>query len=376
MSAVVLTILSVAFALFGGPHAVAAEDLIRVIQATGRAAIVAGEDVQTAKGRALEDALYQAALTGGAKINGFSAVQADTRLDDHFVVRPSNEIVDYAIIDELYDDLHYEVQIQAAVGKVEQNGCFSRTHGHIVMFAPRLTVSQDAPAWLVNLPHNMTRRLIDSLSSNKLLSLEKQLSTVLKPKELTQDQRFRYAALTQPMPTVRPGDFAVETQIVLQPRAKRDIWSRENFIEVVVQSKIYTGEKYDYLTTVSNQTTIALGRDTMVRVWDVLSKPRRSRIVEELMALVPIHAADLSDRILCTPLHAVMQQKDNRLHVRLGTRHGVAINRLGVVSGDNAAWSVVRVVKADSDGAELVPLNKQRQMAELDGKAVTFLEMN
>jgi hypothetical protein len=36
----------------------------------------------------------------------------------------------------------------------------------------------------------------------------------------------------------------------------------------------------------------------------------------------------------------------------------------------------MRVVKADSDGAELVPLNKQRQMAELDGKAVTFLEMN
>ena len=36
----------------------------------------------------------------------------------------------------------------------------------------------------------------------------------------------------------------------------------------------------------------------------------------------------------------------------------------------------MRVVKADTDRAELVPLNKQRQMAELDGKAVTFLEMN
>ena len=138
MSIVALIILSLASALFGGQHAMAAEDQIRVIQATGRAAIVAGEDVQIAKSRALEDALYQAALTGGAKINGFSAVQADTRLDDYFVVRPSNEIVDYAIIDELYDDLHYEVQIQAAVGKVEQTGCFSRTQGHIVMFAPIL----------------------------------------------------------------------------------------------------------------------------------------------------------------------------------------------------------------------------------------------
>ena len=354
----------------------AAEDPLKVIQATGRAAIVAGEDVQIAKSRALEDALYQAALTGGAQINGFSAVQADTRLDDHFVVRPSNDIVDYAIINELYDDLHYEVQIQAAVGKVEHAGCSSRTQGHIVMFAPRFTISQDVPAWLVNLPYNMIGRLIDSLSGNKLLFVDKQLTTVLKPKELTRDQRFSYAALTQPIPTVRPGEFAVETQIVLQPRTKKDIWSQENFVQAVIQSKIYTGEKYDYLTALLNQKTIALGRETAVRVLGVLSKPRRSSIVDELMALVQIHASDVSNRILCTPLHAIMRQKDNRLHIRVGTRHGVAINHLGVVSGDNAAWSVMRVVKADSDGAELVPLNKQRRMAELDGKSVTFLEMN
>ena len=44
MSVVALTILSLAFALFGGQNAVAAEDQIRVIQATGRAAIVANED--------------------------------------------------------------------------------------------------------------------------------------------------------------------------------------------------------------------------------------------------------------------------------------------------------------------------------------------
>ena len=222
----------------------------------------------------------------------------------------------------------------------------------------------------------MTGRLIDSLSGNQLLSLDKKLSTVLKPKELTRDQRFRYAALTQPIPTVRPGEFAVETQIVLQPQEKKDTWSRESFIQAIIQSKIYTGEKYDYLTTVSNQKTIALGRETMMRVWDILSKPRRSSILDELMALVSIHSSDVSDRILCTPLQAVMHQKDDRLQIRLGTRHGLAINRLGVVSGDNAAWSVMRVVKADSDGAELVPLNKQRQIAELDGKAVTFLEMN
>ena len=100
----------------------AAEDQLRMITATGRAVISHGDALNEAKNSALEDALYWAALSGGAKIDGFSSVQADTALDDHFVVRPSSKIVDYNIIDEMHDDQHYQVTVQAAVGSVEREG--------------------------------------------------------------------------------------------------------------------------------------------------------------------------------------------------------------------------------------------------------------
>jgi hypothetical protein len=93
----------------------------------------------------LEDALYLAALSGGAKINGFSSVQADTSLDDHFIVRPSSNILDYNIIDEAHDDLHYQVTVQAAIGTVERNRCQNRTVGHVSMFAPEFRVGRRVP---------------------------------------------------------------------------------------------------------------------------------------------------------------------------------------------------------------------------------------
>ena len=98
----------------------AADDQLRMITATGRAVIAHSDALNEAKNSALEDALYLAALSGGAKINGFSSVQSDTSLDDHFVVRPSSNILDYNIIDEAHDDLHYQVTVQAAIGTVER----------------------------------------------------------------------------------------------------------------------------------------------------------------------------------------------------------------------------------------------------------------
>ena len=56
----------------------AAEDRLRMITATGRAVIPHSDALNEAKNAALEDALYWAALSGGARIDGFSSVQANT----------------------------------------------------------------------------------------------------------------------------------------------------------------------------------------------------------------------------------------------------------------------------------------------------------
>ena len=52
----------------------AADEQLQIITATGRAVISHSDALNEAKNSALEDALYLAALSGGAKIDGFSSV--------------------------------------------------------------------------------------------------------------------------------------------------------------------------------------------------------------------------------------------------------------------------------------------------------------
>ena len=54
------------------------EQSFKFTTATGRAAITQNVTEEIARMRALEDALYLAALQGGADINGFTSVSTDT----------------------------------------------------------------------------------------------------------------------------------------------------------------------------------------------------------------------------------------------------------------------------------------------------------
>ena len=88
-----------------------AKDTLRFIETTGRAVIENNETIDTSRRRALEDALYLAALHGGAKINGFSTVNTDTSIQENLVVQPASQILDYTIISEKRTDTHFTIKI-------------------------------------------------------------------------------------------------------------------------------------------------------------------------------------------------------------------------------------------------------------------------
>ena len=64
-------------------------------------------DVETAKKRALDDALYMASLQAGAKVDGYSSVNTNTSLNENILIRPSSSIKDFVIIEEKEDSTHF-----------------------------------------------------------------------------------------------------------------------------------------------------------------------------------------------------------------------------------------------------------------------------
>ena len=354
----------------------AADDQLQMITATGRAVISHGGALNEAKNAALEDALYLAALSGGAKIDGFSSIQADTALDDYFVVRPSSEILDYNIIDETHDDQHYQVTVQAAIGTVEREGCQNRMVGHISMFAPSYSLTRHVPGWLSTTPQLMMRTLYDQMAEQPELTLTNNARTKLEVGALLKDASYDYQALTSSRPKMADGDFAFATDISFDSARVTKGLHQQHFLDVTITSHMYSGSRYQNIGDITHSSRIKSGGTSINNTISTLVSPSRSDIQNEMLQLVDMHAKALSEAMLCLPLSATMVQRDDGLHVSIGARQGLRPNHLAVVSGHMTSWTIMRVTKSDATGATLMPLNRQRNLAELNGLTVTFLEFN
>ena len=349
---------------------------LRMVTATGRAVINDQAAIHEAKNTALEDALYLAALRGGAKIDGFSSVQADTSLDDHFVVRPSSEILDYRIVNEVNDDLHYEVTVEAAVGKMATPACHDRKIGHLTMFAPTMSMTRSVPGWLSTMPSIMALDLYQALGSTANLTLYNAADTVLDPARLKRDARYDYDALVNGKPMIRDGDFAFASRIRFETYRTGSTIGYSDHLHAVITTSLYAGSDLMPIGEVRDEMKVKLGEVSPSLLLSKLGTTKRDVIKSVLLDGVKGHAAGIASATLCLPLKAVIELNGDKVQVGLGLRHGVKMNNLAMVSGAGAKWSVLRVVDAQDGYSILEPLSRKRKPADLNGKLVTFLEMN
>ena len=94
LKATIIFLLGVIAILFSSTILLAEENSLKLVNSTGRSVII-DNDEESAKKRALEDALYLASLQGGAKVDGFSSIDNKTNLSENLLVRPSSEIIDF-----------------------------------------------------------------------------------------------------------------------------------------------------------------------------------------------------------------------------------------------------------------------------------------
>jgi hypothetical protein len=370
----VLTCLS--FLVLCIPIADAGESGLKLVTATGRAAIISNEQIQETRTRALEDALYSAALLGGAEIDGFSSVQAGTQLDDHFVVRPSSKIIDYDVVSEQFDDLHYSVIIEAAVGELEKADCRNRLSNNVTMFAPVIVVDETIPAWLSHQPSSLVKSLYEELNQKPNIEMINRAASQLKPEELTRDHTYNYKALTAGTPKVFDGNFAFATKISIKRTVQKTAFQQNHFADVVVESSIFVDSDFKSIQKVMHQTRVPIRNILPTKFMSVLVSPNQTKIIGELLKLMSKHAAELTNAMLCTPLSATMVARDDGLHIQIGTRQGLENNRLAFVTDKSMPWTVLRVVELNMNSAVLKPLNRQRTTVQLNGKTVSFMEFN
>ena len=218
--------------------------------------------------------------------------------------------------------------------------------------------------------------LYRQLENTANLTLYNEAATVLDPVRIKRDARYDYNALTNGKATIRDGDFAFATDISLESFSTDFALGQSQHLRAIITTSLYAGSQLTPLGAVRDEINLKLGERSPSLLISKLSTTKRDKVKAALLTGLESHAKAIASATLCLPLKAVIKLEDNKLHVALGVRQGIQVNRLAMVSGVDSKWSVLRVIEAGDGHSILEPLSRQRKPADLNGKLATFLEMN
>ena len=367
-STIILTLLL--FAL----NPVFSKDSVRFIETTGRAVIEDATEVVTARRRSLEDALYLAALHGGAKIKGFSSVSTDTSIQENLVVQPDSYILDYNIISEDQTDTHFIIKIRAAVGNLKSDSCENQGLKSISVYKPIISIHPNVPYWVQPLSSELIKAFMSSLKAEMNINLTDFTDMSLNQSELKSiNDEFDYTSLTSGRSRTRSGDYAVVPSINIDKSTKLVGFTTFNSLEITFLTNIYEGASYS-LSSSKSKTVEALFKSSGPwRNINLLLKSSRENIVEPILLKASEHSLDVAKDLICKKIHSRVAINNGQIEVPLGKRHGITLSSLAVTKGDQTPFNIFRVEKVLENKSFLVPLNDSVEINKFSGKSIQFL---
>lgn len=354
------------------------KDTISFILSTGRASLNSPEDTDLARRRALEDALYLASIEGGAKINGYSAIDSGTKLTENFVVRPTTKILDYAITKEVIKETHYEVTIKAAIGSLDNKNCSNNNIFNLIAYKPIFNLSNESPAWLSPVLNELFVEIINDINNRQNIELSNSTDIELNSSLLKNiNDDYDYTSLTLGRTRTEVGSFAYVPTIKMYVDKKSSALNNETFLIMEITSNLYEGFTYKRSSSKSHKISLKLSNRSPWRTVNVLSKPSRKLIVEALKKSIKKHVDSLFSDLDCQPLTADLKFENQikKLKVNIGKKHGLSFNSIAFTRGTNTPWVIFKVDDLDNNNAILSPIDQRRDIKELDGKLVEFMEV-
>ncbi|MDC3017613.1 flagellar assembly protein T N-terminal domain-containing protein [Paracoccaceae bacterium] len=351
-----------------------AEDNVKFIETTGRAVIENDEMLDISRRRALEDALYLAALHGGAKINGYSAVSTDTSIQENLVIQPASKILDYTIISEEKTDIHFIIKIRSAVGQLRKKECDNKSLKSLSVYKPVINVDPSAPFWVSSLANELTNEIMSYIKSARDINLTDNSFVPLDRDELiAANDDYDYISLTSGREKTRYGDYAAVLSISVSEREKLVGFTTFNSLLITFDTNVYDGSTYTSSFSKSKSLEALFSSSGPWRTINLLLKTNRDNIIEPISIAAKEHAKEVIDNLTCKEMNSIITVNNGKIEVPLGKRHGIKISALAVTKGEQTPFNVLRVEQVSETKSVLVPLNTALELSKLNGKSIQFL---
>ena len=338
------------------------------VTVTGRAAI--GTDGETAARRdALEDALFLAAVAGGADVRGFEMAENSIMVGDTVLLRPSSRVLDFEILYSGRTGSFFEVQIAAHVGSVPETFCARPRTVHVYTQPVEIIVSPNAPAWLAALMPAVSQRFLDELAATPYLRIMRGASP---DASLRVSADFDYMSLVTGVmhePSSVP-DGAQLLQLSWYADAEHP---GANHINVELQATLGGGDRP--VTRMRFESQVRHRVETPARAITVLTGKSRDAVARLIGAEIrEKFRSALLDKT-CEPLIVRLDgpEQGGRFTVPVGRQDGLTAQSVGFAEGDDTPWTVFRVLELGEGKSIIAPINSQKLVDGLAGRTVRFV---
>ena len=347
------------------------------VEATGRS-ILLPENIETSRKRALEDAIYLAALKGGADVNGFSTISSNTIINDQSIIRATNRVLDFKILSETQNKEYLSIKISAIVGsELSKINCKIRPI-NINLYKGSIAVDTSVPSELARYTSLWYNKIYEFISKQPKVDINnfqnRQLNKIIKS---SQNPSFDYNAITKGMPTIHPGNYSLVPKIALTKTNKNNFAS----YLLKISFDLYKGQRIKLETSKSYNLLINYQLESKFQFLKNFSTLN----IDKIDQIVNNHLSKVIDSffydINCIPLEGKLTINEGKLQVDLGSKQGLKQKQIGLVNGIKIQNSMLNdsilIVHTDdvfANHSTLLPLNDNVKLTNLNNKIVKFVE--
>ena len=347
------------------------------VEATGRS-ILLTENIEISRKRALEDAIYIAALKGGADVNGFSAINSNTIINDQSVIKATNRIIDFKILSETQDKEYLTIKISAVVGgELSKTNCKSRPT-NINLFKGSISVDTNVPSELArytSLWYNKTYEIISTFPNVNVNNFQnRQINQIIKS---SQNPSFDYNAITKGIPKIHAGNYSLVPKVALTKMYKN---SFANFL-LTISFDLFKGQNIKLETSKSYDLLIDYQLESKFQFLKNISTLEIDEIDQNVNNHLSKSINSFFNDINCKPLEGKLTINKGKLQVDLGSKQGLKQKQIGLVNGIKIQNSMLNnsviIVHTDDifdNHSTLLPLNDNIKLTNLNNKIVKFVE--
>ena len=373
------SIITVVFIFFSSNCLFAKQEKnFKQVEAIGRAVLVV-DDIQVSRKRALEDALYLAALKGGADINGFSAVTSNTVINDQSVVTATNRVIDFKIIKEEQDKEFLSIKISAIVGgKTSSKNCKIRPI-NITLFRGSINtetnipskLSRKMPQWY-NSFYDIVTQLPNIIAvNNRNVSIDQVIKANI-------NSSYDYNALTKGLPSIQAGDYSLVPEFYLTSDKS---YSNYSSYLLKVSLKIFKGNDFKSIPIKTYDLPIKYKINSHFQFIKNISTSNIDLINKNIVQHLIFIAQNFLKELNCSPLEGKLSFTKGELRVDIGKKQGLKVKQIGLIRGLNIRNSmlsnssvIVHTSKIYKNYSIVLPLNDKINLNTLDNLVVEFAE--